>query len=247
MKKPSIQRVAYQYLNKKANDDFKEKLLALINSDKIEFINQALLLQEELNILTEEELSNAVISIVLPHIFLDRDYWEQGGIGWEFLSRFPNNPLWNNLTEMSLSFLKLTSLPKEIENLKNLRALRIHEDLGITSLPSWIGNLTKLETLVVRKNKNFTSLPKEIGRLTRLKELTLSNNNLMSIPKEIGNLKKLESLELSDNVGLRHLPFKEIGKLGNLRHLGIFHLFGIRWQDVPENLKNITRHHNKGR
>ena len=86
------------------------------------------------------------------------------------LIRYANNP--NKAPFVTIVFLSeknLTSLPKEIGNLVNLREL----DLNYNQL---------------------TSLPKEIGSLVNLEELYLDFNQLTSLPKEIGNLINLRKI-----------------------------------------------------
>jgi len=105
---------------------------------------------------------------------------------------------------------KLTSLPKEIWDLKQLEELFL-EGNKLTSLPKEIGDLKQLKELHLRNNQ-LKSLPKEIGDLKQLKKLYLRGNNLASLPKEIGDLKQLKKLSLIGNQ-LTSLP-KEIGDLG---------------------------------
>lgn len=91
----------------------------------------------------------------------------------------------------------LTSLPKEIGELKNLQYLNL-EINSLTSLPKEIGELKNLQVLNLHYN-SLTSLPKEIGNLKDLEGLYLSIGNLTSLPREIKNLKKLQNLNLGGN------------------------------------------------
>lgn len=78
------------------------------------------------------------------------------------------------LTKLYLNGNKLTSLPKSIRNLKNLKIL----DLS---------------------NNELTSLPFELGLLYNLKYLYLFDNNLSTLPYEFGNLFELHFLGIEGN------------------------------------------------
>ncbi|EKP03618.1 leucine rich repeat protein [Leptospira kirschneri str. 2008720114] len=83
------------------------------------------------------------------------------------------NPL--DVRVLDLNGQKLTTLPKEIGQLKNLYDLNLDENpLG--------------------------AFPKEIGQLENLRVLELNNNQLKTFPKEIGQLKKLRLLFLDANL-----------------------------------------------
>lgn len=72
----------------------------------------------------------------------------------------------------------LPFLPKEIENLKNLRVLKCTSS-RIESLPDWSSNLNHLQELNLY-NSNITSITKSLERLPMLKKLNLSNTPLIS-------------------------------------------------------------------
>ncbi|PCJ79861.1 MAG: hypothetical protein COA57_15270 [Flavobacteriales bacterium] len=80
----------------------------------------------------------------------------------------------------------LTSFPKEITKLVNLKHLNLSYN-HITNLPPEIGKLTSLTSLNLFNNK-LTTLPSEIGRLTDLENLNLKGNPIISLPAEIKNL-----------------------------------------------------------
>lgn len=116
-----------------------------------------------------------------------------------------------------LESLQLTSLPKEICDLRQLQELHLWDN-QLTTLPKEIGNLTQLQVLFAHENL-LTSLPEEIGQLTQLLVLNLNCNQLTSLPKQIGNLTLLKALYLSDNP-LTSLP-REIDNLTQLEQLYI--------------------------
>ena len=244
-------------IKKQASQDFKEKLISLLESEDISSINQAIELNEALGILTDQEISDILLPMVIDGNDIFKEQWKQDGLGWFLLEKFPNHPMWNKLKDLYLDNNNLSSLPKEIGNLKNLGYLNLGDNY-ITSLPKEIGNLKNLEELILDGNnlkslpkeignlKNLkvlhvkenylASLPKEIGNLTNLKYFHAWENELASLPKEIGNLKNLEELVLDGN-NLKSLP-KEIGNLKNLEYLRL-RSNDLTIEDVPPNLRSI--------
>ena len=223
-------------IKKLASQEYKAKLISLLESEDMGSINQALSLNEALGILTDQEVGDILIPKVIDGNENVKEQWEQDGLGWFLLEKFPNHSMWKNLEYLFLRENNLTSLPSSIGNLTNLEHLYSWEN-NLTSLPKEIGNLKNLKVLYL-DNNNLSSLPSSIGNLKNLKVLVLDNNNLSSLPKEIGNLKYLYGLGLSNN-NLSSLP-KEIGNLKNLKKL---RLDGnkLTIEDVPPNLRPITK------
>ena len=218
-------------LKRIANDEFREKLLTLLNSGEEDQINQALMLNDTLGILSDKEIGQVMVINGKVNI---KEQWKQGGFGWYLLEKYPNHPMWNNLRELNLSYLNLTSIPSSLGNLRNLRELNLSGNLA--SLPKEIGNLKNLKELQLLNSK-LTSLPKEIGNLKNLIVLGLSYNNLSNLPSWIGNLKNLLYLDLYGN-NLTSLP-EEIGNLTNLKELYLENS-GLTIEDVPPNLRKVT-------
>jgi len=68
----------------------------------------------------------------------------------------------------------------------------------LTSLPEEIGQLKDVHTLILSRNA-LESLPEALGSLKSLRVLEVDNNVLASIPVALGSLAKLEVLNLSMN------------------------------------------------
>ena len=133
----------------------------------------------------------------------------------------------------------LTTLPREISLLRNLRILDLSNN-KIVSIPTEIAQLSSLYELNLSKNQ-LTSIPKEIYTLTNLHILILSYNQLTSITNEIAQLINLRRLILSHNLLTSISP--EIHCLANL---GILNLAFNKLTEIPHNiyrmisLKNTT-------
>lgn len=110
---------------------------------------------------------------------------------------------------------KMTSLPRTLGYLKNLRVLNVSHN-QLETVPDTIAFLSKLVALNVAHN-NMTALPSAIGLLPKLAVLIVNDNKLTSIPREVANLQGLISLNVSNNP-LRVLP-AEIGTLKSLQKL----------------------------
>ncbi len=157
--------------------------------------------------------------------------------------------------KLDLSGLELTSLPKAIFALTQLKTL----DLGgnrLDSLPESLGRLTCLESLYLVLNQ-LNSLPDSIGKLNNLRELEFNANRLSSLPRSLADLKNLRALNLSENLFtsvpdvIRSLPRLEflwleknplqslpqwMGAMSTLREL---HIEDTRLKTLPDSLREL--------
>ena len=91
----------------------------------------------------------------------------------------------------------LIALPAGINKLKNLILLNLKNN-KLTELPAEIGDLRELRWLFLSKNQ-LVGLPTSIQRLTKLKKLDLDENKLTELPAEIGDLRALSQLSVGPN------------------------------------------------
>jgi Leucine-rich repeat (LRR) protein len=141
-----------------------------------------------------------------------------------------------NLKILILDNNNLTSLPEEMDKLVNLGILNLDNN-GLTTLPNVIFNLKNLTYLDLGYNK-LTTLPEEIGKLVSLKLLNLENNGLTTLPNAIGKLINLNFLALDYNK-LTTLP-KKIGDLVKLTHLNLNNNKLTTLPNEIGNLVNLT-------
>ncbi|XP_061661957.1 ras suppressor protein 1 isoform X4 [Syngnathoides biaculeatus] len=160
----------------------------------------------------------------------------------------------SHITQLVLSHNKLTVVPANISELKNLEVLNMfnnqieelptqmsslqklkHLNLGMNrlyNLPRGFGSLPALEVLdLTYNNLTQNSLPGNFFYLTTLRALYLSDNDFEILPSDIGKMTKLQILSLRDN-DLISLP-KDIGELGQLKEL---HIQGNRLTVLPPEL-----------
>jgi len=111
--------------------------------------------------------------------------------------------------KISIKKKKLTELPSEVYQFKNLQHLIVSKN-KLKVFPPEMVAFKYLQILDMSSNK-LEIIPKELGELIYLKELYLNQNKIVSIPPEIKYLKKLTYLDLWGNeIGV--LPY-EIGEL----------------------------------
>jgi len=148
-----------------------------------------------------------------------------------------------DLETLDISENHLSTLPKEIGGLKNLRHLNLRNNRPLKILPPEIGSLIQVQYLGFEGSKlskipntiggcknlikivgnacKIEAIPFEIGKCTELREINLSYNKIDSIPSEIGELNSLKTISLGGN-HIRKLP-NSFEKLSKLRFCGLGH------------------------
>ncbi|NEZ59582.1 COR domain-containing protein [Adonisia turfae] len=139
----------------------------------------------------------------------------------------------NQLIQLDLSQNQLTSVPQELGQLNNLTYLSLSQN-QLTSIPKELGQLNNLTNLDLFRNQ-LTSIPKELSQLNNLEFLNLGKNQLISIPKRLYKLNNLIQVVLDDNQ-LTSIP-RELGQLNNLTDL---YLFGNQLTSIPKELGQLN-------
>jgi len=99
------------------------------------------------------------------------------------------------------------NIPKELENLAELKYLDLKDNYLNGSLPSELGKLNQLELLWLNNNELSGNIPSELSNLMFLKSLDFRENQLNgNIPSELGTLSQLEELWLANNQLSGKLP-----------------------------------------
>jgi internalin A len=137
-------------------------------------------------------------------------------------------------TELDLSHWGLTSIPRELGQLTNLRKLYLRNN-RLMMLPDTLGGLVNLRELSLSRNQ-LRSIPDMIGDLTSLRHLYLHHNQLSVLPDAIGQLTKLRRLDLAYNE-LTALPtrFRQLTDLETLS------LVNNQLKMVPPELMRLTK------
>ena len=141
-----------------------------------------------------------------------------------------------NLKELNISYNQITTIPDEITNLSNLTSLYLNSN-KITAIPDEIANLSNLTTLDLSSNK-ITVIPDTIAQLANLTTLSLSSNQITAIPDAIANLANLTSLSLDSNK-ITAIP-NAIANLANLTSLSLDSNKITAIPDAIANLANLT-------
>ncbi|KAK0417074.1 hypothetical protein QR680_012820 [Steinernema hermaphroditum] len=162
-----------------------------------------------------------------------------------------------NLTRLTLSHNKLSSIPQNISELVNLEVLTLWNNL-IEELPTSISSLPRLRCLNVGMNR-LTILPRGFGSCPSLEVLDLTYNNLSerSLPGNFFFIRTLRALYLSDNdfeyfpADVEHLKNLQIlalrendllelpAELGSLPKLRELHIQGNRLRMLPPEMGKL--------
>ena len=102
----------------------------------------------------------------------------------------------DSILGLSFSKLKLTYLPTELANFKNLKILDLSKN-KLTELPDFIGDFSQLELLDISKNA-LNIFPIEICKLSKIRILIANRNTFDKIPECIGYCLDLERIDLWD-------------------------------------------------
>ena len=139
-----------------------------------------------------------------------------------------------NITYMDISYNEITSIPKEISNLKKLTYQLNLSNTLVSELPDEIGEMNI--SILYANNTPLKSLPKGIGNSKTLTSLTLSDTKITSLPDEIANISTLRSVSIYGSY-LKSIP-ECLMKLKNLTSLAIFDsdISGT----IPTSIFNLT-------
>jgi Leucine-rich repeat (LRR) protein len=137
------------------------------------------------------------------------------------------------IEKLEYKSLRLTNIPEEICDLKDLVDLNVHNN-HLTYLPDSLGNLSSLLWLYV-SNNNLTALPNSLGRLSSLQNLYVGYNNLTALPDSLGSLSNLKMLYLDNNF-LTSLP----DSLGSLSSLQTLYVNNNNLTALPDSLGNLS-------
>ncbi len=127
---------------------------------------------------------------------------------------------------------KISSIPKNIKNLKELLILDLSENL-IDSIPDEIITLPNIISLILKGNK-IKSVPSDISELINLLKLDISFNKLTVLESEIWKLNNLKYL----NVGNNEISDINIPATGNML-LSYLNLEHNRIEHVNESILNL--------
>lgn len=140
----------------------------------------------------------------------------------------------DSVYRLDLSKQKLTQVPKEIQNFKNLRELNLSKN-KLESLPGFF-LFKDLRILNLTKNK-FTKYPEVINKNTGIRNLFLGKNSIDYIPESIGNLQNLIVLDLWYN------PISDLPEaMESLRNLRSLDLSGLNFDDDFQRKWNAKLH-----
>ena len=136
----------------------------------------------------------------------------------------------HHIIKLSISNLKLDSIPENLENLRELKSLYIGGNF-LTKIPDSVLTLKNLEVLEAWQNK-IESIPKDIGILDKIWRLHLEGNKITKLPESIGNL-PMKKLYLKHN-NVSYVP----ESIGNWTRLDVFGLPLNNLTSLPETISS---------
>ncbi len=150
-----------------------------------------------------------------------------------------------SLTELDLSFNRLSSLPSDLRNLTALTRLNVEGNTLVTPTVALIRGVlgsidvvTRFPRLVhlnLSKNK-ITELPHYIDYLTSLTELVVADNRLSRVPMQLVAVPHLSTLDLSGNA-LGPVAPKE---LVLLKSLTVLRLSRAKIASFPQEISSLA-------
>ena len=152
---------------------------------------------------------------VTSDIISYNDEWPANTSSTKFFQLIKGN---KNLRSISFCITPVTNLPSSIGTLTNLEDLHLPSGT-ISSVPKEIGNLKKLKKLDFGnsfdecRGSPITYIPKEIGNCTSLEYLGLAFSKVSDLPKELTNCKALKTIDLSYNEIIEENTIIELQKL----------------------------------
>ncbi|TQD93885.1 hypothetical protein C1H46_020499 [Malus baccata] len=143
--------------------------------------------------------------------------------GCSSLEMFPEIlEVMEGLEGLDLSGSKIKELSSSINNLTELRYLRLKDCKELKSLPSSICQLKSLSYLSLSGCTKFEVFPNIEENMEGLRVLHLDGTSIKELPPSIERLQQLESLNLRNCESLVHLP----DTFCNLAHLSTLNLNG---------------------
>jgi hypothetical protein len=120
------------------------------------------------------------------------------------------------LTELSLSFNPLKTVPKVVFELDNLETLEL-AGTQLEDIPPTISKLRKLRRLDIGNGTRMLKIPDSVCALDQLRELRIGNGSIKLVPAAIAGMKSLEVLELQ-STSISKLP-AEVATLPKLKRI----------------------------
>lgn len=126
----------------------------------------------------------------------------------------------------------------DLQQLRNLRILRLIHFSGLKKLPEELGDLLNgLEELTLSFSESMEELPSTISKLQFLKTLRMDYcSSLKQLPKDFGSLSSLQELNLSYCSSIQELPRSTV-ELQSLRKLTLSYCTSI--EELPKSFSKL--------